>query len=431
MKRSLLSQFPILLLAILTSSACHDGAGYPTPLPGGIPVVLKALSGNEQVGETGRPLDKPITVLAITGSGEEAEGLTVRFEVIAGGGSLSAYNPTTDCDGTVSVQWTLGPPPVWNRVRAEARGSTVTFQAWAEPGDPPILDLVHEAPAGMSAEDLAFRPGRGLYLGSPGSILHAQSPGVPFTELPLTGAGIYHPVGIAFGPEGDLYACENILPECASVKRIRPNGEVSILSEGYQGEPFALPNYIAVDDQGQLYLSASCGGMIYRIDPDTGETKEFLAITGPNGLAFTADYRYLYIATENPSLFCPAAPSVQGGLYRVKIGPNGSPGPVETLIDRFAIAGDGLAFDAEGNLYIVFTGIQGCDGFEGLLTSGVFVYTPDGKFNELFSVDLPGDIITNVAFGKAPFDPHLLYCYGFTGRLYRADVGIPGQPLHP
>ena len=65
-----------------------------------------------------------------------------------------------------------------------------------------------------------------------------------------------------------------------------------------------------------------------------------------------------------------------------------------------------------------------------LLDSAVFVYTPDGKLNELFTVHiLEGDIITNIAFGREPFDPESLYCYGFTGRLYRVEVGIPGLPL--
>ena len=37
--------------------------------------------------------------------------------------------------------------------------------------------------------------------------------------------------------------------------------------------------------------------------------------------------------------------------------------------------------------------------------------------------------ITNIAFGLEPFDPHSLYCYGFTGRLYRVEVGIRGRLL--
>jgi sugar lactone lactonase YvrE len=170
--------------------------------------------------------------------------------------------------------------------------------------------------------------------------------------------------------------------------------------------------------------------MIYRISPATGETTEFLEIPGPNGLAFDAQEEYLYIATENPAFFCTGSPSVWGGLYRVTLGPGGeAASEPEPLVEGFALAGDGLAFDVEGNLYVVFSGYVELR-LGRLLVSTVFVYTPDGRFNELFAVNiLKGDIVTNIAFGVEPFDPESLYCYGFTGKLYRVEVGIQGLPL--
>jgi sugar lactone lactonase YvrE len=171
--------------------------------------------------------------------------------------------------------------------------------------------------------------------------------------------------------------------------------------------------------------------MIYRISPVDGATTEFLSIPGPNGLAFDAQEAYLYILTENPAVFCIPGPNVWGGLFRVPIGPGGEAGEPEPepLVDGFALAGDGLAFDEEGNLYVVFSGyIERNLG--RLFDSGVFVYTPDGRFSEFFVVNiLEGEIITNIAFGVEPFDPESLYCYGFTGRLYRVGVGIRGRTL--
>ena len=102
---------------------------------------------------------------------------------------------------------------------------------------------------------------------------------------------------------------------------------------------------------------------------------------------------------------------------------------LERLKENVAVAGDGLAFDEEGNLYAVFSGITLDRRLGRLLRSGVFVYTPDGRFNEFFTVRMPRDIITNIAFGLEPFDPHSLYCYGFTDRLYRVEVGIRGRLL--
>jgi sugar lactone lactonase YvrE len=282
-----------------------------------------------------------------------------------------------------------------------------------------------QAPADTASEDLAFWPGRGLFLGSPGAILHLAGPGADLVELSLTGGQILNPVGIAFGASGDLFACENDSVSGTAVKRITPSGVCSTLSSGFQGTPFSLPNSIAIHGSGDLYLSVTCDGRIYRISSLTGSTSVFLSVPGPNGLAFNADDSYLYFTTEHAGLFC-GQPGLPGGLYRVPLSPEGeAAGPIEALVEGFALAGDGLVFDSEGNLYVVFT-VLGDGGLGALLTSAVFVYTEDGRFNQYFSVRLPGDILTNAEFGAEPFDPYSLYAYGFTGRVYRAEVGIQG-----
>jgi sugar lactone lactonase YvrE len=389
---------------------------------------VETVSGDGQVGETGRELPDPITVRVYDEEGAGVEGATVAFAVIAGGGLVSASSLVTDAEGLASVDWTLGAAPVWNRVAATAGGDEVEFAAWANPGERPVLDLVFQGSPGIPSEDLAFEEARGLFLGSPGVILNIPAPGSSAVELELAGETIESPAGIAFGSTGDLYVCENS-GSGTSVKRVQPSGTTGILSDGFGGEPFALPNHMAVHSSGDIYVSATCGHMIYRISPATGETTEFLEIPGPNGLAFDAKEEYLYILTENPAVFCVPGPNVWGGLYRVPVSPAGQAGELETLVEGFALAGDGLAFDVEGNLYVVFSAYIDLNPAR-LLDSTVFVYTPDGRLNELFAVNiLQGDIVTNIAFGVEPFDPESLYCYGFTGRLYRVEVGIPGLPL--
>ena len=392
-------------------------------------VFVEKVGGDDQAGETGRELPDPIVVRVHDAEGLGVEGATVSFAVTGGGGTVSPSSSVTDPDGVASVRWTLGAPPVWNRVMATVEGDDVEFVAWASPGEKPAPDVLLQGGGfAFANEDLAFGEGRGLFLGSPGAILNLPAPGASPVEIDLTGESIESPTGIAFGTTGDLYVCENADPG-ESVKRVRPSGESGILSEGFGGLPFALPNHMAVHSSGDIYLSSTCDQMIYRISPATGETTEFLSIPGPNGLAFDAEEAYLYILTENPAVFCIPSPNAPGGLYRVPLRPGGAPGELETLVDGFALAGDGLAFDEEGNLYTVFSGaIAGRPG--GLDDSGVFVYTPDGRFHEFFVVNiLEGEIITNIAFGVEPFDPESLYCYGFTGRLYRVEVGIRGLPL--
>ncbi len=387
-------------------------------------IVLTMVSGDGQQGQAGTILAAPIVVEAATLHGTPAAHIPVEFEVIAGGGSVSSRSVTTDSTGQAATLWKLGPAPVANRLRATSKGSHVMFRAWAYPGEPPELEFVFGAPPGNPSEDLAFHPQRGLFLGTPGGILWAAHPGVAPVQLALSGEAIEAPVGIAFGASGDLYVSDNAGPDQGSVKKITPDGHCTTLSPGPEEQRFSLPNDIAVDSSGFVYVAATCSNAIYRIDPSDGSTDEFLAVPGPNGLAFNSDYSYLYFTTENPALFC-GGEDIAGGLYRVAILANSSPGDIEELAPGCAVAGDGLTFDEEGNLYVVLSGVLG-SGIKGLRTSGVFVYTPEGQFNKFFDVQMPRNIITNIAFGREPFDPYSLYCYGFTGRLFKVRVGIRG-----
>jgi len=418
----------VVVLGPLVATGC-SGDNEETWTPQDASVFVEKISGDDQVGETGRELPDPIVVRVHDEEGIGVEGATVAFAVIGGGGVVSTSSSVTDPDGLASVRWTLGAPPVWNRVTASAGGGEVEFTAWANPGERPELNVVLEGGGlDFANEDLAFAEGRGLFLGSPGAILNIPAPGAGPVEIDLTGESIESPTGIAFGTTGDLYVCENADPG-KSVKRVRPSGESGILSEGFGGLPFALPNHMAVHSSGDIYLSSTCDQMIYRILPATGETTEFLAIPGPNGLALDAQETYLYILTENPAIFCIPGPNVRGSLHRLPLGPGGEPGELETLVGGFALAGDGLAFDVEGNLYVVFS-VPLEEGLDKLDDSGVFVYTPDGQFHEFFTVNIAdGEIITNIAFGVEPFDPNSIYAYGFFGKLYRVEVGIRGKAL--
>jgi sugar lactone lactonase YvrE len=389
-------------------------------------VTLEIVSGDGQTGPTGQELPEAARVRVKRTGGNAAAGLTVSFRVSGGGGSLSGASTVTDENGVASVRWTLGAAPVWNRITAETGGNRVSLQAWATPGTPPAMELAFQAPAGFNSEGIAFQPGRGLFLGTEGGLLLSPAPGVDPRPLPLSGEEILGPLGLAFGPTGDQYVCDNRTPY-GDVKRVSPDGTCGILSPEFGEQPFSLPNSLAVDAGGQVYLTSTCDDRIYRIAQDTGEAEEFLSISGPNGIAFNGDNSFLYITTENPAIFC-NGPWIPGGLFRVPLNPDGTAGQVEALVEDFAVAGDGLAFDAEENLYVVFSGIQALSPGD-LLTSVIYVYTPDGRFNPWISVSVPGDIFTNIAFGVAPFDPLSVYCYGFTGRVYRAFLGIPGRPL--
>ena len=109
------------ILGVLAGAGCSDDSHVTAPSPE-VSVFVEKISGDDQVGETGRELPERIVVRVYDAEGSGIEGATVAFEVTGGGGTVSASSVATDPDGMASVRWTLGAPPVWNRLRASAAG---------------------------------------------------------------------------------------------------------------------------------------------------------------------------------------------------------------------------------------------------------------------------------------------------------------------
>jgi sugar lactone lactonase YvrE len=129
---------------------------------------------------------------------------------------------------------------------------------------------------------------------------------------------------------------------------------------------FAFPNCIIKDSAGNLYVSDSLQGRIYKLSPDGrtmtvwAESPQLLSNNpdqnvGANDMAFDRGQHYLYIDnTGNRQMF------------RIPVEQDGSAGPVElfadgpTLDSRLGLAGpvalygaDGIQFDVRGNLYVM------------------------------------------------------------------------------
>jgi hypothetical protein len=78
-------------------------------------------------------------------SGRPIVGIAVRFDVMAGGGSVTGDSMVTGLDGiATATQWRLGPTPGTNQLRAQALGypMLLTITATAEPGAPSSLQIV-------------------------------------------------------------------------------------------------------------------------------------------------------------------------------------------------------------------------------------------------------------------------------------------------
>ena len=94
------------------------------------PALLKT-SGDEQEGMLDAALPNPFVVEAMDEHGNPIVGKPVQFEILAGGGTLSAQTATTDARGRAQITLTLGSAAGVNRVKATAEGieSWVLFTA--------------------------------------------------------------------------------------------------------------------------------------------------------------------------------------------------------------------------------------------------------------------------------------------------------------
>jgi len=97
-----------------------------------IPSIV-ILAGDGQTGFVEQPLAQDFIVLIsapAAGAEKSFAGLTIEWQVIGGGGSLSATTTETDAQGAASTRLTLGPDVGINQVRASlVGGSSVVFSA--------------------------------------------------------------------------------------------------------------------------------------------------------------------------------------------------------------------------------------------------------------------------------------------------------------
>jgi hypothetical protein len=107
------------------------------------PTQIVKVSGDNQSAFVDSALSEPLVVEVQNAAGGPVAGATVTFEIVSGGGNLSASSPQlTDANGRASVVWTLGAVPGANQVRVVSDGldgSPLTFLATALPLPPSQL----------------------------------------------------------------------------------------------------------------------------------------------------------------------------------------------------------------------------------------------------------------------------------------------------
>jgi len=232
--------------------------------------------------------------------------------------------------------------------------------------------------------------------------------------------GLYHQPGsngLALDAQGRLTIAEH---GNRRITRLEKNGVITVLADRFQGKRLNSPNDLVYKSDGALYFTDPPFGLP-RVFEDPSKELPFSGVyrwrdgrldllatdfTGPNGIAFSPDERYLYVTNwdEKKKVVMRYDVTADGGLSKGRV-----------FFDMTAAAGeealDGVKVDAAGNLYVSGPG-------------GLWVIGADGV--HLGTLRLP-ELAANLAWGDA--DGRSLYLTARTG-LYRLRTTI-GRSFAP
>jgi gluconolactonase len=238
--------------------------------------------------------------------------------------------------------------------------------------------------------------------------------------------------GNTFDAQGRQISCEHLLRR---IVRYEHDGSITVIAQAYDGKHFSSPNDVVAHPDGSYWFSdppygaslyegqadtnggptnpdghlraragqsAEAGNMrrelpnaVYRADPN-GRVERVITedvVPDPNGLAFSPDYKRLYVAStgKGPG---DTGPGGKGDLHVFDVGADNRLSNhrlfSSCMTDGVNTAPDGVKVDVDGNVW--------CSSNAGRHVgyNGVTVWNPDGKL--IGRIRLP-EVCGNICFG--------------------------------
>jgi gluconolactonase len=219
--------------------------------------------------------------------------------------------------------------------------------------------------------------------------------------------------GLTFDHQGRLTIAEH---GNHRISRLEKNGVLTVLADSFAGKRLNSPNDLVHRSDGVLYFTDPPFGLPNFFDDARkelpysgvyswrdGELRlEASDLTGPNGVAFSPDERFLYVTNWD---------TAKKVVMRYPVAADGRLGAGEVFFDMTSAPGeealDGIKVDQAGNLYVSGPG-------------GAWIISPEAR--HLGTIKAP-ELPANFAWGDA--DGRTLYMTARTG-LYRIRINLPG-----
>lgn len=221
--------------------------------------------------------------------------------------------------------------------------------------------------------------------------------------------------------QGRLITCEHL---SRRVTRTELDGSITVLADQWKGKKLNAPNDVVVKSDDSIWFTDPGYGImhdyegeygepeyegchVFRIDPRSGTVEAMITdCQRPNGLAFSPDEQYLYVADTGAT----HAPDGARHIRRFKLNDDG----IITDSIIFAECGyglfDGFRVDRSGRLW-------------SSAEDGVHIFDPDSTL--IGKIHIP-EIVSNVTFGGARRN-RLFICA--TTSLYSVYVTANGCKL--
>jgi gluconolactonase len=257
------------------------------------------------------------------------------------------------------------------------------------------------------------------------------------TEIGRAGGG---PNGIAVGPDGALYVCNNGGNAYAGggflstgpaaeyqggyIQRIDPKtGDTRTLYTHCDGEKLSAPNDIVFDTEGGFYFTdlgkryrrnRDHGGLYYALPDGSRCVEVSYPIVSPNGVGLSPDGRTVYVADTETSRLLAFDVAGPGKIRHSKF-PDPYGGRVLCGLPGFQRF-DSLGLEASGNICVAT-----------LMTGQITVISPEGKV--VRQVAMPDSYPTNICFGGPDMKTAYITLSGL-GQLAAMPWPEPGLKLN-